>query len=115
VFRRDAFDKVGGLSYKYEFAFDFDLFLKLTKIGKSVFIDAITSSHRWHSTSLTYSRRCDSVREASMARVSNLPKLAQPFSKIWEAPVVLLTYFAGRALSEGFVKKGEYLDRSNES
>jgi hypothetical protein len=105
VFRRDSFEQVGGLSHKYQFAFDFDLFLKLTKIGKSVFIDAITSSHRSHATSLTYSRRWDSVREASAVRVSNLPKLAKMFSKIWEIPIMLFTYLAGNFLSGKFIRK----------
>jgi hypothetical protein len=99
VFRKDAFEKIGGLSYKYEFAFDFDLFLKLTKLGKSVFIDAITSSHRWHSTSLTYSRRWDSVKEASAVRVANLSSAARLISPIWELPVRLVTYIAGSVLS----------------
>jgi GT2 family glycosyltransferase len=99
VFRRDAFEKVGGLSHKYGFAFDFDLFLKLTKLGKSVFIDEITSSHRWHSTSLTYSRRWDSVTEASAVRVSNLSAYIRVISPIWETPVMLLTYIAGLVLS----------------
>jgi hypothetical protein len=45
VFRRDVFEKVGGLSDKFEFAFDFDLFLKLTKLGKVLFVDEILSSH----------------------------------------------------------------------
>ncbi len=105
VFRRDAFEKVGGLSHRYEFAFDFDLFLKLTKLGKSVFIDAITSSHRWHATSLTYSRRWGSVREASDVRVSNLPGPLKVFSFAWEVPVVLFTYFAGELLSGGLAKR----------
>jgi len=99
VFRRDAFERVGGLSHKFEFAFDFDLFLKLTKLGKSVFIDAITSSHRWHATSLTYSRRWDSVREASAVRVSHLHAIAKVFSFAWEIPVTALTYLVGRAKS----------------
>jgi hypothetical protein len=99
VFRRDAFETVGGLSQKYGFAFDFDLFLKLTKLGKSVFIDEITSSHRWHSTSLTYSRRWDSVTEASAVRVSNLSAYIRVISPIWETPVMLLTYIAGLVLS----------------
>jgi GT2 family glycosyltransferase len=34
-FRRDAFEKVGGISERFQFAFDFDLFLKLSKSGKS--------------------------------------------------------------------------------
>ena len=99
VFRRDAFEKVGGLSRKYEFAFDFDLFLKLTKLGKSVFVDAITSSHRWHETSLTYSRRWDSVKEASVVRVANLPAIARIVSPFWELPVTLVTYLGGQILS----------------
>jgi hypothetical protein len=105
VFRRDAFERVGGLSLKFEFAFDFDLFLKLTKLGKSVFIDAITSSHRWHATSLTYIRRWESVREASEVRVSNLPALARAISIVWELPVVLVTYFAGNLLSGRIPKR----------
>jgi hypothetical protein len=101
VFRRDAFDKIGGLSREYEFAFDLDLFLKLSKIGTSVFVDTITSSHRWHATSLTYSRRWDSVKEASAVRVSNLPVIPRMFSFVWEWPVMLITYIAGTVLSGG--------------
>jgi hypothetical protein len=99
VFRRDAFERVGGLSSKYEFAFDFDLFIKLTKHGRAIFINSITSSHRWHPTSLTYSRRWDSVREASDA---NLPMYLRPLSVLWEAPIVFLTYLAGTLLSGSF-------------
>jgi hypothetical protein len=110
VFRRDAFEKIGGLSHGYEFAFDFDLFLKLTQLGKSVFIDAITSSHRWHATSLTYSRRWDSVKEASNVRVSNLPTLGRVISPIWELPVILVTYLSGSLLSRA--KSKHKKDRS---
>jgi GT2 family glycosyltransferase len=102
VFRRDAFERVGGLSPKYEFAFDFDLFIKLTKHGRAIYINSITSSHRWHATSLTYSRRWDSVREASDVRVANLPMYLRPLSVLWEAPIVFLTYLAGTLLSGSF-------------
>jgi glycosyltransferase involved in cell wall biosynthesis len=101
VFRRDSFERVGGLSDKFEFAFDFDLFLKLSKLGKTVFIDKILSSHRWHATSLTYSRRWDSVREASLVRVLNLPSAAKFFSPIWEMPIIMVTFLAGHFLSRG--------------
>jgi GT2 family glycosyltransferase len=107
VFRRDAFELVGGLSVKYDFAFDFDLFLRLSKIGKSVYVNKITSSHRWHSSSLTFSRRWESVKEASKVRVSNLPAFARVFSFVWELPVVLVTYFAGH-----FASKLSILSRS---
>jgi hypothetical protein len=98
-FRRDAFERVGGLSAEFQFAFDFDLFLKLSKSGKTVFIDQILSSHRWHKTSLTYSRRWDSVKEASRVRVCHLPAILRYLSFLWEPPVALITYFIGSALS----------------
>jgi hypothetical protein len=105
VFRRDSFEKIGGLSSKFQFAFDFDLFVKLTKAGKGVFIDQILSSHRWHATSLTYIRRWDSVREASAVRVSSLPPLLRVLSFLWEIPMMLITYLAGSVLSSGIVSK----------
>jgi hypothetical protein len=103
VFRRDTFEKAGGLSDKFEFAFDFDLFIKLTKVGKAVFVDKILSSHRWHATSLTYSRRWDSVKEASAVRTSNLSPLLRVFSYLWEIPIMLITYLAGNTLSSGIL------------
>jgi hypothetical protein len=105
VFRRDAFEKTGGLSDKFQFAFDFDLFLKLTKLGKVVFVDQVLSSHRWHATSLTYSRRWESVKEASAVRVSNLSPLLRALSLFWEVPMMLITYFAGNILSSGIVSR----------
>jgi GT2 family glycosyltransferase len=107
VFRRDAFEAVGGLSHKFEFAYDFDLFLKLTKVGKGVFVDKIISSHRWHATSLTYSRRWDSVKEASALRVSNLPLATRVLSPLWEIPVILVTYLIGSLLSNSLVVKAK--------
>jgi hypothetical protein len=107
VFRRDAFEKAGGLSDKFQFAFDFDLFLKLSKLGKAVFVDSILSSHRWHSTSLTYSRRWDSVKEASAVRVSNLPFAARILSPLWELPVLMVTYLVGSFLSGSLVLQGK--------
>jgi hypothetical protein len=105
VFRRDAFEELGGLSDKYQFAYDFDLFLKLSKVGNTVFIDQILSSHRWHDTSLTYSRRWDSVREASKVRVSNLKPATRVFSFLWEFPVQLVTCVAGNLLSGSVFSK----------
>jgi GT2 family glycosyltransferase len=104
-FRRDAFERVGGLSAKFAFAFDFDLFLKLSKIGKALFIDQILSSHRWHATSLTYSRRWDSVIEASKVRVSNLTPIAKVFSLLWEWPIIAITYLSGEFFSSGLFAK----------
>ena len=111
-FRRDAFEKVGGLSDKFQFAFDFDLFLKLINLGKAVFIDQILSSHRWHATSLTYSRRWESVTEASKVRVSNLGPAIRLISFVWELPIQLVTYLAGTFLSSGLVSKLKRITRN---
>jgi hypothetical protein len=105
VFRRDTFENLGGLSDKFEFAFDFELFLKLTKVGKAVFVDQILSSHRWHATSLTYSRRWDSVKEASAVRVSNLSLVPRALSFLWEVPIILITYLAGNILSSRILSR----------
>jgi hypothetical protein len=105
VFRRDTFENLGGLSDKFEFAFDFELFLKLTKVGKAVFVDQILSSHRWHATSLTYSRRWDSVKEASAVRVSNLSLVPRALSFLWEMPIILITYLAGNILSSRILSR----------
>lgn len=105
VFRRDSFEKIGGLSVELDFAFDFDLFLKLTNLGKAVFVDQILSSHRWHATSLTYSRRWDSVKEASAVRISNLSPATRILSPLWELPVLLVTYLLGSFVSSPLVVK----------
>jgi GT2 family glycosyltransferase len=112
-FRRDAFERVGALSDKFQFAFDFDLFLKLTNLGKAEFIDQILSSHRWHATSLTYSRRWESVREASKVRVSNLAPAIRLISFVWEIPIQLVTYSAGTLLSSGLVSKLKRIARNS--
>jgi GT2 family glycosyltransferase len=112
-FRRDAFEKVGGLSDRFQFAFDFDLFLKLTNLGKAVFINRVLSSHRWHATSLTYSRRWESVREASKVRVSNLAPTIRLISFIWELPIQLVTYLAGTFVSSGLVSKLKRITRNS--
>ena len=104
LFKRESFNEVSGLDSTYKWAFDFDLFLKLTKQGRAVFVDKILSSHRWHATSLTYSRRWDSVREASLVRFLSLPSGAKYFSPAWEVPIVLVTYLAGHFLSRTSLK-----------
>jgi len=99
LYRRDSFEKVGGLSQEFGWAFDFELFLSLTKLGKAVFVPKVLAKFRWHPGSLSVSRRAESVREASKVRVSHLPKILKPVSFIWEYPVRIATYLAGRSVS----------------
>lgn len=108
LYRRDAFEKVGGLNQDLGWAFDFELFLSLSKIGKVAYIPEILSKFRWHAGSLSVSRRVESVEEASKVRVSQLPKFLRPISFLWEYPVRVATYLAGirvsRKLSKSIAK-----------
>jgi GT2 family glycosyltransferase len=95
LFRRDAFEEIGGLSSSFGWAFDFDMLIKLSKIGKLKFVPMTVSGFRWHSDSLTVRARWKSVGEASKVRRSHLPAFLKSISFLWEAPVILVTYLAG--------------------
>lgn len=95
LFRRHAFEAIGGLSSNFGWAFDFDMLIKLSKIGKLKFVPMTVSGFRWHSDSLTVRARWKSVGEASKVRRSHLPAFLKPISFLWEVPVVLVTYLAG--------------------
>jgi hypothetical protein len=77
LFRRSAFWQVGGLDTSYKWAFDFDLFIKI------------------------------SVAEASRVRVSHLPTFLKPISFVWEHPVRLATLIAGNRLTKVGKKKAK--------
>ena len=95
LFRRSAFIKVNGLDTKLKWAFDLDLFIKLSTIGDINFIDKKLASFRWHPESLSVEFRSKSAQEASMVRKKYLPIWLRPISFIWENPVRLATVYAG--------------------
>lgn len=99
LFRRSAFDKVGGLRTDLGWAFDFDLFIRLSKVGKLRFINKTLAKFRWHPESLSVEHRKKSVAEASQVRVSHLPAYLKPISFIWEYPVQQATLIAGKRVT----------------
>jgi hypothetical protein len=99
LYRRDAFEKIGGLSQDLSWAFDFELFLSLSETGKAVHLDQVLAQFRWHPGSLSVLKRAESVKEASQVRVSRLPKILKPVSFLWEYPVRIATYLAGTPVS----------------
>lgn len=99
LFRKSSFYEVGGLNSSFDWAFDFDLFIKLSKIGKLAFLNRTLSSFRWHPESLSVEYRRMSVSEASKVRVSHLPDLLKLFSWIWEYPVRQATFLAGNRVT----------------
>jgi hypothetical protein len=99
LFRRAAFKQAGMLKPKYHWAFDFDLFIELSKLGKLKFVDQTLAQFRWHPESLSVEFRKKSVSEASQVRVSHLPKPLRPISLLWEYPVRQATLIAGKRVT----------------
>jgi GT2 family glycosyltransferase len=99
LFRRAAFEQVGGLSTEFNWAFDFDLLLKLRAIGKLKFVNQTLASFRWHPESLSVGQRKMSVSEAGRVRISHLPKLLRFISFLWEYPVRKATMVAGNRVT----------------
>ena len=106
LFRRDAFSKVGGLRAQFNWAFDFDLFIALSKLGKLKYLDATLSCFRWHPESLSVEHRKMSVSEASTVRVGHLPIWLRPISILWEYPVKQATLWAGTRVTHKARKTG---------
>jgi GT2 family glycosyltransferase len=105
LYRRDAFERVGGLSNKLGWAFDFELFYSLSEIGKAAYLPKVLANFRWHPGSLSVSRRRESVNEASAVRKAHLPRALRTISEIWEWPVRQATYIAGMRVSKRLKKK----------
>jgi GT2 family glycosyltransferase len=99
LFRRTAFEAAGGLRNDLGWAFDFDLFIRLTKAGKLKYVNKTLSQFRWHPESLSVEHRKKSVEEASQVRVSHLPRMLKPISFLWEYPLQQATLIAGNRLT----------------
>lgn len=99
LWRRDAFEKVGGLSSEFDLAFDYDLFLKLKAEGQFVYLPRTLASFRWHPDSLSVKNRGKSVLEASKVRRKHYKGLMRVLWPVWEPWVIAATWLAGKALS----------------
>lgn len=105
LFKRDAFNSVGGLSSEFGWAFDFDLLLKLSRIGQLKYVNHKVAYFRWHPDSLSVGQRSNSVKEASKVRVSHLPRFLKPISLFWEKPIMHLTQITGEKLSKRLLRE----------
>jgi GT2 family glycosyltransferase len=94
LFRRSTFNEIGGLNSEFGWAFDYDLFLRLSKKGKLKYLNRDTASFRWHPDSLTVGQREKSVNEASNVRVLNYSKSMKVLAPMWEPVVKFATLHA---------------------
>lgn len=95
LFRRTAVDLIAGLDESFRFAFDGDLFMRLAKTGNIEHVDRYVASFRWHSESLSSGQSAKSIKEASRARVKNLPRGLRLIAWLWE------TLHVGLAVARG--------------
>jgi GT2 family glycosyltransferase len=95
MFRRNVFTESGGLDEQYKWAFDLDIFIRMSRQAHPVFIPHTLASFRWHDDSLSVGGRRGSVNEASAIRRCNLHPALRPFAFIWEPLVRQLILRAG--------------------
>jgi GT2 family glycosyltransferase len=104
LIRRTAWDRVGGVDESYRFAFDFDLLLKLRRIGPLVDVGQIVSSFLWHADSLTVGDRTTNLQESERAKRAALSPTARRFAWMWEGPVRVATRAAAWEVSRRAAK-----------
>ena len=101
LFRRSAFVATGGLRTDLGWAFDLDIFLRLSRFGRLSYVRRTLAAFRWHAGSLSVGQRENSVREASQVRREFLPAWVRPVSGVWERPVRWATHRAGDFVGSG--------------
>jgi len=99
LFRRDAYERIGGLKHQYKWAFDLDLLIRLSSEGKLRFTNRTLAKFRWHQGSLSVGGRKGSVIEASEIRIAALPKALRRISPLWEGSIRWVILQAGKRLN----------------
>lgn len=92
--RYQAWRAVNGLNETYTMAFDFDLLLRLKKLGRFIRVPKPVSCFRWHADSLTVDDRTKNLRESERAKRAALSPRLRPWAWTWEPPVRWATRFA---------------------
>lgn len=96
IWRKKDFDRIGGLDTRYDLAFDFDLFLRLSEVGDLRYVPGIKSYFRWHPGSSSASRRMDSAIEASLVRLRNKSGPKKLLQALLEPAIIFATVAAGK-------------------
>jgi GT2 family glycosyltransferase len=99
LFDRQIFEEIGGLDESYNWAFDLDLFLRLLRHGRAVYVDQTLAEFRWHPGSLSVGSRRGSVAEASAIRRRSMPRPLRALSVLWEPAVRRLILHAGERMT----------------
>lgn len=106
IFRRSAYDRVGGLNKNLKFAFDQDLFTRLSRVGELKIVEATLAEYRWHSGSLSGGQQRAAMVEAMKVRSSHLIWPVNLLMRLWEWPRISLAMALGSSLDKR-AKKSE--------
>jgi GT2 family glycosyltransferase len=99
LFRRDAYEHIGGLDNRYKWAFDLDLLIRLSRVGEFRYIPFTFAQFRWHQGSLSVGGRRGSINEASEIRIAALPRWFRASAHLWEKFVKYIIFIAGAWMS----------------
>lgn len=84
LMRVSAFEKLGGLNEELRFAMDLDLWLRIRRLGKLIYVDAVLANYRWHKGSLSAMNGKASFEEARRSRLSNGAYLETLLARIFD-------------------------------
>lgn len=99
VWRQRHYAAIGGIDTSFDMAFDYDLFLRLEKMGGGLYNPLVFTSFRWHGDSSSVSRRWDSAIQASRVRRKNRSLAKNIILLPLEVLVTISTWFAGKLFS----------------
>ena len=97
LFRRSAWERLGGLDETFSQAFDTDMFLRMRQIGELRYIPRVLANYRWHEGALSVGSRLRSVVESSEARKKNARNALTTIAPV-DWVVRLATLLAGKLL-----------------
>jgi GT2 family glycosyltransferase len=99
LFRRSLFEQMGGLDTSLGWAFDQDMFARLSKHGRIVFINLPVANFRWHSESLSAGSSKKSLMESARVRFKNANLVTKGLLLFLEPLHQLLASLAGSSLN----------------
>jgi hypothetical protein len=99
LMNRNAYEQIDGLNHQFKWAFDLDLFIRLSRVGRLQFTPRTLAKFRWHDGSLSVGGRNGSVAEASLIRIAALPRWIQLLAPLWEIFVRSIIMWAGKRIN----------------
>ena len=99
LYRRSAFNSVGGLDTSLGWAFDLDLFLRFEQSVSWRYIPECLAQYRWHDATLSTGRRAEMIAEARTVRSRYHGVVVRTAAPMWEVPTAIAVNLAGIAVS----------------